>query len=884
MSGPRAGLGRRIGRLLLALWLDAEDTEAVLDDMDVLAADVRARRGSLAGRIWYAQRLAQYPLFLCFESLRGGGADAWGRDLRLGLRRILRRKTSSAVIVGTLAIGIGAGTAVYSVLAVLVLNPLPFGDPDELVRVREEIAVSAEAAPREVSVSPRRYESLRDRADFLDDVAAARYRTFTLAGDGSEPERVVGLLATWNHFTVLDVPPLLGRTYGPDEDRAGAPAPVAVVSHSLWTRRFGRDPAAVGSELVIDGTPHTVLGVMPPGFRYPYAGELWVPMGIDPAGPDYEDRGLNISARVSSATTLESLPERLAELSRVLGEERPDPDALSTFAFRTLEEEILEGVPAKVIALLWAAAFVLAIGAVNIASMILARLHSEEREIHVQVALGAGRGDLIRRFLSETAILAALGLAGGLLLSANSVGLLAALSPVSDLGPYFQDVGLDARVVGFGALLAVIAVGLASLPTVVGLRRGSFGTSLRSRGVGARSGGVSFLDGLVAVELAVAVVLLTGAGLTVETIRNEWGADLGIEVAGLHTFGIAPTSAGYAAPIERVAYVTEVLERIRSVPGVRASAATNFNPMRSHGWGARVWPEGRAPSSEVDYFTINHRAVTPGYFETSGTRLLAGRDFEASDGPDSPDVAIINQRLAERLWPDESALGKQLRAGAAGSDRPLVTVVGVAEDVKEYRFLEDTWYRPYAQDPTDYNTRVVEAFVRSDSDPSLLVPAVRAAIRDVDPGVAIFDVEAMSDILAFERRVEAFATLLLTLFAGIGVLLAAVGVYGVLSYATGQRRREFGLRVALGASRVEVIRDVTRRTGRSCLMGLVLGLGGALLLGRLVGAVVPGVPVFSLSVFFGASAIAVLVGCLAAAGPALKALSIEPSEALAGDA
>jgi putative ABC transport system permease protein len=715
-------------------------------------------------------------------------------------------------------------------------------------------------------------------------VAAARYRTFTLSGEG-EPERIIGLTATWNHFTVLGVAPILGRTYGPEEDAPGAPASVAVISHSLWTRRFGQDRGVLGSEIVVDGRPHTVVGVMPQGFRYPYAGELWLPMGIDPRDAAYEESGLNVNARLAPGATPASAQDEMAALSGSLSAERPDTDSNKAFTFRTLEDEILEGVPRKVSALLWAAIFVLLIGAANVGSMILARLHAEELELNVQVALGAGRKDLMRRFLAEGLVLTTFGLALGLVLSGATVGFLTRLSPVSDLGPYFQEVGTDSRVALFGAGLALCALFLATVPTMVELRRGRYASSLRGQGLGSRKGrwGIGLPDLLVAAELAIAAILLTGAGLTIESVRNEWSQDLGLDPDGLYTFGVAPSASGYVDAADRIGYMDAVLERLQSIPGVQAAAYTNMNPMRSHGWGAPVWPEGRVPRGADDVFTVNHRAVSPGYFETAGTRLLSGRLFLPSDGPDDPGVVVLSQRAARLLWPGEEPLGKRLRMGGADARGPLLTVVGVVEDLKEYDYLAETWYRPFRQDPRDYNTRVLELFVRGGGEAPELLPAVRRAIGEVDPGVPVFNVEAMGDVLRFERRVESFATLLLSLFACIGVVLAAVGIYGVLSYSTGRRTREIGLRVALGAGRWEVTSDLLARTLRSCALGLGAGILGALLLSGIIQSLVVDATLFSPWVYILSVLGLCSVAIAAAAGPTLRALRIHPRSALAGE-
>ncbi len=889
-------LTRRLAFSFLAPWLSRDEREEVLEDLKALSETVSARRGPLIGGAWVLWQLLLFPLYLWRSGRRGlamdrgiptsgrGTLESWIREIRRGGRRALRRPGASAVIVFTLAMGIGASASVFSVLNTLVLKPLPFRDPSSLVRVRESLTVQSGVPPREVSMAPRRFEQLRDRSRAFEDVAAVRFRTFTLTGDG-EPERIVGLTATWNYFSVLGVTPAFGRTFAPEEDLAGAPAPVAVISRSLWARRFGQDPDVVGSELEVNGRPHTVVGVMPGGFRYPYAGELWIPMGIDPGAPDYEDRGLNITARLVSTATMASARAEMETLSEALAGERPDTDANMAFTFKTIEEEILEGVPRKVSALLWAAVLVLLIGAANIASMILARLHGEARELTVQVALGAGRGDLSRRFLAESFVLMALGLFLGLTLSGGSVGFLTRLSPVSDLGPYFQDVGVDLKVAAFGSILALAAVLLASLPTAVQLKRGEYASTLRSRsiGTGRGPGGIRFLDFLVAGEVAVAVILLTGAGLTVESVRAEWESDLGIDLEGLTTFAVAPGPSGYEEWEERVTYMDALLERVQAVPGVEAAGYTNLNPMRSHGWGASVWPEGRTPTGRDDVFTLNHRAVSPGYFEAAGTRILSGRRILPSDGSGDPGVVVVSQGAARLFWPDEDPIGKRIRAGGANAGGPLLTVVGVAEDVKEFEFLSETWYRPLKQDPRDYNTRVLELFVRGSEEDAVLVPSVRRAMREVDPDVPIFNVQAMTDVLRFERRVESFATLLLALFAGIGIVLAAVGIYGILSYTTGRRAREIGLRVALGASRREVVYDVTARTLKACGSGLAVGFAGAAFLAVVLESLVVEVQPFSPGVYGVAVSAALAVAVVAGVGPVLKALRIHPRTALAGD-
>lgn len=886
MSAPSGWRGW-LARLVLGPWLSRDERDEILIDLATLEQGIARRRGRVAARAWFVLELLRYPLHLArggsggthgTHPPRASGLDPWVRELRLGVRRAVRRPGPSMVVVVTLALGIGGSASVFSVLNTLMLRPLPFREAGRLVRVRDAQEIHTGEA-REVSMSPRRFELLRERATVFQEVAAARFRTFTLGGEG-EPERVVGLTATWTHFTTLGVPAALGRTYGADEDAAGAPAPVAVISHSLWVRRFAGRTDAVGGELMVNGRPHTVLGVMPPGFRYPYAGEIWIPMGLSSADADYDQGSLNVTARLVPGATEESARAEMASLSASLAREGADTDRTLSYTFKSLREEILEGVPRKVVALLGAAVFVLLIGAANVASMTLARLEGEARELTVQLALGARRADLVRRFVAEGAVLAGTGLVVGLLIAGSSVDVLARLSPVSDLGPYFRDFGMDGRVVLFGTTLAVAALALASLPTLLRIRRGRHADHLRSRASSARRRmlGLSFLDLLVAGELAIAVVLLAGAGLTVRSVWAEWGSDTGIDPTGLYTYSVAPGPSGYETDEDRVAFLEAVLARVQALPGVTAAGLTNLNPLRSQGWGTAVLPEGVDSADPGATRTVNHRSVSPGYFEAAGTRIVAGRGFRPDDRPGSIEVAVVNEGLARALWPGEDPVGRRLTR--PGDSTTVFTVVGVAQNVRESDFLQDTWYRPLAQEPRDYNTRVVEIFVRGEGDGSALVLGVREAVRDVDPRVPVFRVEPMEDVLAFERRVESFGTLLLALFAALGLVIAAVGIYGVLSYVTGRRTREIGVRVALGASRGQVVWSVAARTLATCVVGLAVGLGGAALLIRATGGFVVELATVSTSVYAGAGAAALLVAAAAAAAPTFRALSVHPRTAL----
>lgn len=580
--------------------------------------------------------------------------DAWKRDLRWALRRMVRRPLPAAVVVSTLGLGIGASVAAYSVIDVLLVRPLPFEDADRLVRITEEATYPGQP-PRETVVSARNFDALAENPAAFSDLAAARYRSFTLTGDGP-PIRVGGIAATWNHFEVLGADPLLGRTFRPDEDRPGAAAPVVVLSHSLWSARFGRDPSVLGRTVTVNDRAHTVIGVMRPGFRYPYAAEMWVPLGIDPSAADYGDRALNVSARLDPEASVASSREAVRRLGAALRESAPDTNAGVDFLITPIREEILEGIDRQAVALMWAAVLVLMIAAANVASMVLARMIVEGRETSVVLALGASRSDVLRRLVAESLVLATLASVLGLGLAWLGAGPMVSMSPVDDLGPYFSDIGPNPRVAAVAVGLAVLAAVLSALPAAVRLWRGPDSLALGSRGsVGDGRRSARMLETLVAAEVAVAVMLLTAAGLVGRSLQEVWAADLGVETAGLLTVGMSPSSAGYDDPEERVAFVERALDAVRALPGVGSAGVTTLNPFRDQGWGVGLWPEGRATTDPDARFTVNHRSVTPGFMEAAGTRLLAGRLLTRADGATDPPVALLSERTAERLWPDEDA-------------------------------------------------------------------------------------------------------------------------------------------------------------------------------------------------------------------------------------
>jgi putative ABC transport system permease protein len=440
---------------------------------------------------------------------------------------------------------------------------------------------------------------------------------------------------------------------------------------------------------------------------------------------------------------------------------------------------------------------------------------------------------------------------------------------------------MNYRVALFGFAAAFGAAALLSAPSVLYASGAGTGKRLREgRGKTGNRTDRQVLDGLVIAEVALAVILLTGAGLMLKSLGNLNNRDLGITTEGLMTFGIAPSVSGLEAVPERQALLDRLLERLKGIPGVEAAAFTNFNPLRDHGWGATLWPEGRPATSMTDVITVNHRGVSEEYFQVAGTALLGGRGFTKADASDAPEVAIVSRSLAERLWPGETAVGRRVRTSGSSDEEQLVTVVGIAEDVADFGVLTDTWYRPYRQDPTEFTTRTLEIFVRLAPEAVGVVEAVRGTIRELAPFLPVFNIQSAQEIIRFERRGETFTTFILGLFSGIGLLLAAVGIFGVLTHAVARRGRELSLRMALGAQRMEIMALVLRSALTVVGSGLLLGLAGAAALTRTIEGFLVGVSPLDPSVFAIMSLGALLVAVGAASLPAWQAAKVDPGAAL----
>jgi predicted permease len=803
--------------------------------------------------------------------------DTLLQDLRYAVRTLAKSRGFTLVAVLSLALGIGVNTAVFSVVNTFLFRPLPMSDAERVVMLfTRQAKQGIEGAPFSVAD----LEDVRARSTTLADVAAVARGGFNLAG-GDEPERVQGAWITRNLFPLTGERPLLGRNFLPEEDRPGG-EPVVILGHGLWQRRFGGRADVLGSTVLVSGRPRVVVGVMGPEFKFPETEELWLPMQADPA----ESRGeryLLVVARLRPGATVEAADAELAGIARQLAAANPTTNAGWSFGAKRWRDEWVDPELRLSLALMMGAvAFVLLIACANLANLLLARAAGRGREIAVRAALGAARRRIVRQLLTESLLVA---LAGG------ALGTLVAtwwiewtMSRIPEELAYWIVFRVDGRVLAFTlALSAATGIAFGLLPAL----RASRVDLTRSLKDGARSGdggpGRSRLRGaLAAGEVALALVLLVGAGLMVRSFLAATRADVGVDTEHVLTLRTSLTGSRYEGAAAKNAAFERIAARVEALPGVRAAAWSLGVPgSDAGGVGTTIVAEGqpRAPGEEM---AVRYLAATPGVFRAFGAPLLAGRDFTAAEAADSLSTSVILGRsVAARLWPGEDPLGKRVQV-VTGERTPWLTVVGIAPDlVYEEPGDRDPQaalhaYLPYARAGWGMMTLVV----RTAGDPAALAPAVRREVRAVDPALPLWDVRTM-------RETQAYSTwnrrLMGEIFGSFGVLalvLATLGVYGVMAYAVAQRTREIGIRMALGAQAGEVLRMVVGRGAAIAAAGVAVGLLGAWGVSRVMQGILFGVRPGDPLTFGGVAALLLATALLASWLPARRAARVDPMTAL----
>jgi predicted permease len=879
-------LGARLASLWRNLFRSAR-VERELDDelrgfLEALA-DEKAGRGMSASEARRAALIEAGGVELVKDQVRdarmGAFIDTLVRDVRYGWRTLARNPAFTAAIVLALALGIGATTAVFSVVEAVLLRPLAYRDPERLV-----VMLHRGVNP----VAPANFFDWRRQASGFERMGAAESWAPNLTG-GDEAETVPALRMTADVLPMLGVAPLLGRAFLPGEEAPGQDH-VAVLGHALWQRRFGGDAGIVGRTIALNGEPYTVVGVMPRAFAFPpfwaTGAELWAPLSLAERATSREGSSLRIFARLKPGARV---AQARAEMAAITGRlEKEYPGTNRDVVVRSLDDAVAGDVRPALLVLLGAVGFVLLITCANVAHMLLARAAARHREVALRATLGATRGRLIRQFLTESLMLAVAGGAAGILLALAGIRVLVALSPPNL--PRVETVGLDAAALVFVAVVSMatgVAFGLA--PALQAARR-DVGESLKEGARGSTEGGPRsrLRSLLVASEFALALVLSAAAGLMIRSFVALAAIDPGFDPRGVLTMVVSVTGSKQAEPPRRASFYQELVEQVRALPGVRSASAINHLPLAGDIWG---WPfkvEGRPLPKPGESPTAAYRVVLPGYFETMGIPIVRGRDVAETDRRGSPGVVVVNDFLARNHWPGEDPIGKRITLDNPQRDPSWLTVVGVVKNAVRSDWAaapEDEIFLPYLQTqrylerpdtPFSYMTLVV----RTSGDASALAPAIRSTVASMDLRVPVSQVQTMEEVVAQSAAGPRFYLLLLGAFAAVAVLLAAVGIYGVMSYSVSRRTNEIGIRMALGAKPADVIRLVVGQGMVVAFAGAVVGLAGALGLTRLMSSLLYGVGASDPTTFLTVSLLLGAVALAASYVPARRASRIDPRRVL----
>jgi putative ABC transport system permease protein len=795
------------------------------------------------------------------------------RDLRHGARSLARTPGFTIVAVAVLALGIGATSAIFSLVSAVWLKPLPFADAERVV----SLGLVRRAGPS-TEVTPGHYDDWRQRSQSFEEITLIESISGNLTGDGGEPERLFGLRSTANLFATIGMAPLVGRTFQADD----GPAESVVISEGLWLRRFGGDPAIVGSTITLDGSARTVIGVVPRDFRFPYREQDFYIAAVFPAEVLAQRGNYSwyVVAKLRPDVSLETARAELGAVAATLEMEAPNTGRGAAVAVVPLRDFFARSVTPTFMALLGAVALVLLIACANVANLLLARATVRQKELAIRKALGAAGSRVVRQLLVESALLAGLGAVVGLALAAASFGYLTRLLPANL--PASTTLVLDWRVLALtiGAALATVLL-FGAGPAVAAVRRDAGGALGRAVGVrGAR--GRRVRSGLLVVEIALTVVLLAGAGLLLRSYRAVLAVDPGFDAAGLVVLGTVLPASRYTEGAARDAFYQRVLERVRQLPGVESAGYTNFAPLVVKGGSSVTFVEGRPrpEPSEMPRTIASDRAVSPGYLETIGVPLLRGRFIDERDVRSAPKVALVNETMAQSHWPGEDPLGQRFTMGAGG-DR-VYTVVGIVGDVRSAgldRPAGPELYVPLDQIDIQFMWPA-NLVIRAAGDPLVLVPALRRAIAEVDPTQPVSNVSAMSAVLDFELANRNTQLTLTSAFALLAIVLAGVGLYGTLSYTVSQSANEIGLRMALGARQGTVVGAVVRSALGTTAVGIAVGLIAAFALTRTIASFLYGVSPTDPATAAGAAGLLLAVAVLAAFVPARRAANVDPMTAL----
>lgn len=805
-------------------------------------------------------------------------ASFW-QDLRYALRSLTRSPGFAAVTVLTLALGVGANTAIFSVINAVLLRPLPFRAPDQLCIITERLPSIPVIGP-----SYENFQDFRDRARSFSAMSATRITTLTLTGSG-EPERLPAQMTSASMFPLLGVSARLGRTFAPEEDRAGG-AQVALLGYGFWRRQFAGSENVLGKPIILDNQSYTIVGVLPADYQLLVPSDVYIP--FEPWAKTLPDDrnwhpGITAVGRLHDNVTLSQADSEMKTIAANLAQEYPTYDTDMGADVTSMREKLVANVRSALLMMLAAVGLVLLIACGNIANLLLARATARRQEIAVRNAIGASRAQIVRQLLTESALLAVVGTSVGVLFARASMTWLLRLA--GSAVPKVSPVTLDSRVLLFAAALALVSgvlFGLApAWQTVhVDLRdvlneatRGSTGTR-RMRNV---------RSALIVAEVALALFLLVGAGLLLRSFERLSNQLPGFQPENLLVADIPLSTNGYAKSTDRMAFFDRLLEKLRATPGVRSAGGATTLPVTGTGSAIHFNIEGRAPKSPHDYVIIGYRPVTAGYLETLHVPLVHGRFIAPSDTENAPYVAVLNHAAVRQYFPDGDPLGKRIQLGALpDASVPRMEIVGIVGDLKQDLAGDPTaeMYVPVRQGDSVLPVFVLSVVVRTERDPLSEASALRSAVRDINPDQPVVRVRTMEDNISSSVSAPRFRATLLAIFAGTAFVLAIVGLYALMAYSVTQRVPEIGIRMTLGADRRHVLGMVLAQGLRLAICGVLIGVAASLALGRILSGFLYGVSASDPATILTVAALLMLVALIASYLPARRAVRVDPIVAL----
>ena len=879
-------------RILIAALGPGEWSESIVGDLHEEHA-ARADRGSVRAAVWYwiaALRLSGRGL-----SRRARRAPSrtttpipapahpgdslmrtLGIETRYALRSIVKRPLLSATVVVTLALGLGANAAVFSMIDALLLRPYTLRDVDRVALLSYTVPDDID---RRESVSPADFIDMKRQANVFEHFAVFEWWTANLVGT-DEPENVLGFRVTSDFFATLGVEPMIGRTFRPDEETVGRDRQL-ILSNALWQRRFGGDRSIVGRAIEVDGVQREVVGVMPEGFDFPMGAQMWSPEAFTTeTAANRRATYLTVIGKLAPGKTLDDAKAQMAVIGERLSREHPETNRDRVVRVYTLGQGMGDIGVGNIMSMWQAsAAFVLLIACANVASLLLARGAERQREMAVRLAMGAGRTRVVRELLIESLLLAIAAIPGALAMAWLSLKVIVAYMPptIARFVAGWYEMDVDGRLVLFTSGLSVLTAVIFGLVPAIQASRPQLTEALKEGGRTTVSGSkLRLRRGLVIAEIALALPLLVAAGLSVVTVNRFLNGPQGFNPDGALTMRLILPDATYSTPESRTQFADAVVKQLKAMPGVTSAAAANVIPAITSNSGRSFEIDGRPVPNLLDRPDADYRTVTDEYFTALGIPVIQGRAFNSGDRAGTQPVVIVSQAMARRHWPDGNPIGARIRFS---DNEPWQTVVGICGDVIHNWFARrnfPTVYRPFSQGPT----RSMALVLRTSGDPESLAAASRAAVRSVDRTQPVYEVSSMRKTLR-ERTVGLqYVGAIMFVFGGLALALAVIGIYGVMAYMVTQRTHEIGVRMALGATRQDVLRLTVRQTAKLTAIGVSIGLALAVLLARLIEAALFGLSSTDPTMVAGLAIVLSLAALAAGYVPARRAASLDPSQAL----